>query len=159
MHTPSIEGRSKKFPWYDRVSIQIPRYASLTKPLRELTHKEAKFHWGREEDDAFEELKANISSKDTMAFFNPKLPIMVRVEASYNEGLSAGLFQQSAKGWQPVHFISRTLTDVEKRYSQRRMLYVLNGPKIDFPSTCLVHPGLRSSLPTNHSCHRLISQR
>ena len=96
----------------------IPRYASLTKPLRELTHKEAKFHWGREEDDAFEELKANISSKDTMAFFNPKLPIMVRVEASYNEGLSAGLFQQSTRGWQPVHFISRTLTDVEKRYSQ-----------------------------------------
>ena len=42
--------------------------------------------------------------------FNPKLPIMVRVEASYNEGLSAGLFQQSAKGWQPVHFISRSLT-------------------------------------------------
>ena len=96
----------------------IPRYALLTKPLRELTHKEAKFHWGREEDDAFEELKAKISSKDTKAFFNPKLPIMVRVEASYNEGLSAGLFQQSPKGWQPVHFISRTLTDVEKRYSQ-----------------------------------------
>ena len=75
----------------------ISRYASLTKSLRELTHKEAKFHWGREEDDAFEESKANISSKDTMAFFNPKLPIMVRVEASYKEGLSAGLFQQSAR--------------------------------------------------------------
>ena len=43
---------------------------------------------------------------------------MVRVEASYNEGLSVGLFQQSAKGWQPVHFISRSLTDVEKRYSK-----------------------------------------
>ncbi|KAL9953640.1 hypothetical protein ACROYT_G041090 [Oculina patagonica] len=84
----------------------IPRYASLTKPLRELTHKETNFHWGRDEDDAFEELKASISSKDTMAFFKPKLPIMVRVEASYNEGLSAGLFQQSNKGWQPVHFIS-----------------------------------------------------
>ena len=57
-------------------------------------------------------------SKNTIAFVNPKLPIMVRVEASYNEGLSAGLFQQSAKGWQPVHFISRSLTDVENRYSQ-----------------------------------------
>ena len=42
---------------------------------------------------------------------------MVRVEPSYNEGLPAGLFKQSAKGW-PVHFISRSLTDVEKRYSQ-----------------------------------------
>ena len=44
--------------------------------------------------------------------------IMVRVEASYNEGLSAGLFQQSAKGWQPVYFFSQSLTDVEKRYIQ-----------------------------------------
>ena len=93
-------------------------YASLTNPLRELTHKDIKFHYGPEEDNASEELKANISNKDTMAFFNPKLPIMVSVEASYNEGLPAGLFQQSTKGWQPVHFISRRLTDVEKRYSQ-----------------------------------------
>ena len=29
----------------------IPRYASLTKPLRELTHKDIKFHWGPEEDN------------------------------------------------------------------------------------------------------------
>ena len=43
---------------------------------------------------------------------------MVRTEASYNEGLSAGLFQRTERGWQPVHFISRTLTDVERRYSQ-----------------------------------------
>ena len=96
----------------------IPRYASLTKPLRDLTRTDTKFHWGPTEDKAFKEVKGAITSKDTIAFFNPRLPIMVRVEASYNEGLSAGLFQQSAKGWKPVHFISRSLTDVEKRYSQ-----------------------------------------
>ena len=88
--------------------------AHKTVTLRELTHKDSKFHLVSEEDNAFEELKANISSKDTMAFFNQKLPIMVRVEASHNEGLSAGLFQQSFRGLQPVHFISRKLTDVEK---------------------------------------------
>ena len=65
----------------------IPWYASLMKPLREreVTHKGDKFHWGLEEDNAFEELKAGISNKDTMAIFNPKFPIMVRVEANYNE--------------------------------------------------------------------------
>ena len=76
----------------------IPWYASLTKPLVVLTRTETKFHWGPTEDKAFKEVKGAITSKDTIAFFNPKLPIMVRVEASYNEGLSAGLFQQSAKG-------------------------------------------------------------
>ena len=48
---------------------------------------------------------------------SPKLPIMVRVKASYNEGLSAGLFQRSTKGWQPVHFMSR-----------RQQLQSDNGP-------------------------------
>lgn len=53
-----------------------------------------------------------------MAYFNPDRPIIVRAEASYHEGLSAGLFQETEKGLQPVHFISRTMTEVEKRYSQ-----------------------------------------
>ena len=119
MQTPSLKTEARSFLGITGyLSKFIPLYASLTKPLRELTHKEATFQWRREEDDAFEELKVNISGKDTMAVFNPKLPIMVRVEASYNEGLSVGLFQQSARGWQPVHFMSRTLTDVEKKYSQ-----------------------------------------
>ena len=71
----------------------IPRYVSLTKPLRDLTRTETKFHWGPTEDKAFKEVKGAITSKDAIAFFNPKLLIMVRVEANYNEGLSAGLFQ------------------------------------------------------------------
>ena len=66
------------------------------KPPRDLTRTETKFHWGPTEDTAFKEVKEAIMSKDTIAFFNLKLPIMVLVEASYNEGLSAGLFQQSA---------------------------------------------------------------
>ena len=99
----------------------IPRYASLTKPLRDLTRTETKFHWGPTEDKAFKEVKGAITSKDTIAFFNPKLPIMVPVEASYNEGLSAGLFQQSAKGWQPVHFISRKKSGKKGTVRQKRM--------------------------------------
>ena len=67
---------------------------------------------------------------------------MVRTEASFNEELSAGLFQKTMKGWQPVHFISGTLTDTEKRYSQtekdalcvkwakeRFSIYLLGAPR------------------------------
>ena len=77
----------------------IPRYSSLTQPLRALAHKETNFHWGSEQQKAFDTLNDSISSGDTIAFFNPKLPIMVRTEASYNEGLSAGLFQKTRRGW------------------------------------------------------------
>ena len=70
----------------------IPRYASLTQPLRELTRNETKFHWGPEEQNAFEKLKQSISNDDTIAFFHPERPTMVRTEGSYNEGLSAAYF-------------------------------------------------------------------
>lgn len=70
----------------------IPRYASLTAPLRKLTHKDAKFNWGAEENEAFEKLKASITSESTMTYCKEAKPIIVRVEASYHEGLSPGLF-------------------------------------------------------------------
>ena len=69
----------------------IPRYSSLTAPLRELTRKNTKFRWEVKENTAFETLKESITSKDIMAYFNPTRPIVLRVEASYHEGLSAGL--------------------------------------------------------------------
>ena len=38
-----------------------------------------------------------------MAFFEPSKPIILRTEASFNEGLSAALFQKTDRGIQPVH--------------------------------------------------------
>lgn len=96
----------------------IPRYAVLTAPLRRLTGQDVPFSWGPDEDKAFKNLKDSITCEDTMAFFDPKKPIIVRTEASFHEGLSAGLFQRTSKGLQPVHFISRSMTNAEKRYSQ-----------------------------------------
>ena len=96
----------------------IPRYSTLTAPLRELTEKNTKFRWGLEQMEAFNQLKSSIASEDVMAYFDPKKPITVRCEASFHEGLSAGLFQKTSKGNQPVHFISRTMTKTEQRYSQ-----------------------------------------
>ena len=109
----------------------IPRYSSLTAPLRELTHKDTKFKWGTEEQEALEKLKASITSESTMAYLNPSRPIVVRVEASYHEGLSAGLFQETDKGLQPVHYISRTMTDTEKRNNpkNRFSIYLLRAPR------------------------------
>ncbi|XP_045210963.2 uncharacterized protein K02A2.6-like [Mercenaria mercenaria] len=83
-----------------------------------------------------------------MAFFDPRKEIIVRVEASFYQGLSAGLFQKTTKGIQPVHDISRSLTDTEKRYSQtekdalavkwaknRFRIYLLGAPKFKIISS------------------------
>ena len=96
----------------------IDRYSSITAPLRKLTERKVKFEWGPEEEAAFNKLKDSITNEKTMIYFNPKRLIVVRVEASYHDGLSAGLFQKNGNGLQPVHYISRTMTDTEKRYSQ-----------------------------------------
>lgn len=96
------------------------RYSSQTAPLWTLTHKDAKLKWGKEQNVALEKLKASITSlsESTMAYFNPARRIVMRVEASYHEGLSAGLFQETNRGLQPVHFISRTMSIIEKWHSQ-----------------------------------------
>ena len=120
----------------------IPNYAILTAPLRELTHKDKHFRWGPKEQKAFQTLKDSITSEKTMAYFDPGRPIIVRTEASFKKGLAAGLFQNTDKGLQPVHFISRALTKPEKNYSQtekdalaviwaknRFRLYLLGAPK------------------------------
>ena len=73
----------------------IDRYSSITAPLRKLTERKVKFEWGPEEEAAFNNLKDSITNEKTKIYFNPKRPIVVRVEASYNDGLSAGLFQKT----------------------------------------------------------------
>ena len=73
---------------------------------------------GVKEEEPFLKTKASITTKSTMAFFKPARSIIVRVEASYHEGLSTGLFQEMEKALQPAHFISRTMTEVEVKYSQ-----------------------------------------
>lgn len=100
------------------LSTFIEGYASMTAPLRKLTHKDTRFTWGKEEKQAFQKIKEAMASTKTMTYFDPDKQIVLRTEASFNEGLSAGLFQKTQKGLQPVYFISRSLKDAEKRYSQ-----------------------------------------
>ena len=121
----------------------IENYAAIAAPLYQLTRKETKFAWGKQEKEAFRRIQDNISSEKTMAFFDPRKPIILRTEASFNEGLSAALLQKTDSGIQPVHFISRTMTETEKRYSQtekdalaikwakeRLRIYLLGAPRL-----------------------------
>ena len=75
----------------------IKNYATIAAPLYQLTRKETKFHWGKQEEVAFRKIQDNISSEKTMAFFDPSKPI-IRTEASFNEGLSAALLQKTDRG-------------------------------------------------------------
>ena len=99
------------------LSRYITNFSSRCEPLRRLTHNKAKFDWTTEQQDAFEDLKEAITTAPVLVPYKPDRETLVICDGSPT-GLGGGLFQKTDQGFQPVHFVSRTLTDTEKRYSQ-----------------------------------------
>ena len=93
-------------------------------PLRTLLKNDVAFTWEANEQQAFEDIKALISSAPLLKFFNPDLPLEIQTDAS-SSGLGARLMQ----GGQPVQYASSALTETEKRCSQieKEMLSVVFG--------------------------------
>ena len=96
----------------------IPDMATVSEPLRLLTRKAVPWKWGLLEQGAFDELKRRLTCATTLAYFNPTAHTQVIVDAS-PVGLGAILVQRQCTGdYRPIQYSSRSLTDVERRYSQ-----------------------------------------
>ena len=48
----------------------INNFATITKPLRELTKKNARFVWNNSHEDSFQQIKRSISDKKTLGYFD-----------------------------------------------------------------------------------------
>lgn len=103
----------------------VPHYSTLCQPLWKMM-KETTIHWTPERCAVFEKLCVLLSEKATLAYFDPNKPTVVQTDAS-GKGLGAVLLQDS----KPVIYVSRTLTDTERRYSQieREFLAIVFGMK------------------------------
>ena len=66
---------------------------------------------------AFEDLKDAITTAPVLIPYKPGREILVICDGSPT-GLGGGLFQKTEHRFQPVHYVSRTLSDTEKRYLQ-----------------------------------------
>ena len=95
----------------------IPNFATLAEPLRKLTRSDAEWVWGDAQQDAFHRLKGLLTSDCVVAHYNQAAETELKVDAS-PVGLGAILLQRSGDSVRPVAYASRTLTDVERRYSQ-----------------------------------------
>ena len=100
-------------------SHYIANFATISAPLRELTKKNARFEWKAVHQEAFDKLTRALSSSPCMSYFDPKKETYIVVDAS-PVGLSAILSQNSkdSEDTKVVAYASRSLTDVEQRYSQ-----------------------------------------
>ena len=95
----------------------MPDVASVAKPIQELTRKGVTFKWGEEQQTAFQDLKNLITQAETLAYFRADCRTRIIADAS-PVGLGAVLTQQQGGTWRVVSYASRSLTDVERRYSQ-----------------------------------------
>ena len=95
----------------------IPNLANKAEPLRRLTKKGEKFVWGKSQENAFENIKAQLTKAENLSFFDKDAETKLITDAG-PYGLGAILIQKRDGKEQVVSYASRTLTDVERRYSQ-----------------------------------------
>ena len=95
----------------------IPNFSELTAPLRELNKDSVQWKWGKDQEEVFKKLQTCLTQESVLGYYEVGLPTKLMVDAGPS-GLGLILFQSKKKGWQPVVCASRSLTEVEKRYSQ-----------------------------------------
>ena len=97
----------------------IPDFATITEPLRQLTHKAAKFRWESEHEDAYQKILQALTSSPVINYFDTNKETELSVDAS-PVGVSAILAQRDSSSSTPnvIAYASRALTSTERRYSQ-----------------------------------------
>ena len=119
--TPSTVSEVRSLIGMANYSSQfIPNFATITEPLRRLTHKGVKFVWQPEHEEAYHKLKTAMINSPVMNYFDISKKTHVVVDAS-PVGLSAILAQTpQGKDTPPsiIAYASRALTPTEQRYSQ-----------------------------------------
>ena len=89
----------------------------MTESLRILTHKNARFIWGDEQEQAYQDILKAMTSDDSLRPFDPTLLAKLITDAGL-EGIATSVFQVTRGGaWVPVDHASRSLTPCEN-YSQ-----------------------------------------
>ena len=99
------------------VARYIPDLSTVSEPLRQLVKKDAQFVFGQKQKEAFAELKNRLSSAKTLAYFKQGAPTQVIADAS-PVGLGAVLIQKQNGVHRVVSYASKSLSAVERRYSQ-----------------------------------------
>ena len=109
--------------WYARF---IPRFADYCAPLNELTRKGVKWHWGSEQQEAFQKLKLAITEAPVLARPDFSRPFCLQTDAS-DIAIAAVLTQDFDGEEHPIYYVSRTLSKTERNYTvtERECLAVL----------------------------------
>ena len=95
------------------LAMFLPRLSEVCEPLRNLTHKDAPWVWGKDHDKSFADIQKAICEAPILKYFDHKAATEGQVDAS-SKGLGFVLMQEGC----PVSYASRALTPAEQNYSQ-----------------------------------------
>ena len=95
----------------------IPDLATVSEPLRRLTRQDVKFHFDSEQEQAFDKLKHRLTNSETLDYYDVNAVTKVICDTSA-VGLAAVIVQQQGNEQHIIMYASRSLTSVERRYSQ-----------------------------------------
>lgn len=99
--------------WYRKF---MKDFAKIAEPLTYLTKKEVKYHWGEEQQEAFEKLKCLIMTAPVLHRPHPEGQFIIHTDAS-DTGLGAVLLQEIDEEEKVLEFASRSLSQAERNYS------------------------------------------
>lgn len=94
-----------------------PLLAEYSKPIRDLLSTKNHFHWGSDQQEAFEKIKHVLINAPVLALYDPNKDTVVRTDAS-SYALGVVVLQKQENGdLKPVSYASRSLSPTEQRYS------------------------------------------
>ena len=94
----------------------IPNFSKIARPLNDLLKTGFKWHWGEEQQKAFEEIKQLIMSEPVLRQPDQTKPFEVEVDAS-NYAMGAVLMQRDEKNiLHPIAFFSKSMNEAQCNY-------------------------------------------
>ena len=91
----------------------IKGFSAVARPLNELTRKDVPWSWGNPQQQAFTDLKRQVTEEPILAHPDPTKQYVLEVDAS-GYALGAVLSQKGDDGkLHPISYYSRTLTAAE----------------------------------------------
>lgn len=98
--------------WYRRF---IRDYAIIAEPLNQLLRKDVKWRWTAAQTDAFEQLKAALSSAPILGCPDFGKPFIIQTDAS-DTGIAGILLQKDQDREIVIAYVSRALSNTERNY-------------------------------------------
>ena len=111
--------------------IFLPNLSNVLAPLHELLRKETRWHWGKEQMQAFQKSKDFLKSSRLFVHYDGQKKLTLACDAS-QYGLGAVLSHRMDDGSEyPIAYASRTLSNAERNYSnlEREALALVFGVK------------------------------